>query len=289
MARCFSLLTTFNVVLHLAIFSSIPLSSSTPFIVLHGISMFCQDPGSIYYTTTLKSLLRVQGSCVEVGNGLISSWMMPMNAQINGMPELSGGYHMVALSQGNMVGRGVIENCRGPPVRSFISVGGPNAGHSSTFPCGKFPWCGLMGRIYGMGVYNDFAQEHMAPAGYIKIPTDMKGYLTRCRFLPFINNEIKDAQSELRKKRFTHLTQLVLIMFQADTIIMPQISSHFGYYRNGDFSTPVPVQQTDVYIKDTFGFRTLDKAGKVKFFKVPGQHLVITIDEIKEYIIPFME
>nr|GMC46510.1 palmitoyl-protein thioesterase 1-like [Ipomoea batatas] len=190
--NCFSFSTTFIVLL--AIFSSIPLSSSTAFIVLHGLTL--SAPVRSHTELRSRRLEEVEDAC----------------RKINGMPELSGGYHMVALSQGNMVGRGVIENCRGPPVRSFISVGGPNAGHSSTFPCGKFPWCGLMGRIYGMGVYNDFAQQHMAPAGYIKIPTDMKGYLTRCRFLPFINNEINDAQSELRKKRFTHLTQLVLIL-----------------------------------------------------------------------------
>nr|GLL16749.1 palmitoyl-protein thioesterase 1-like [Ipomoea trifida] len=166
-----------------------------------------------------------------------------------------------------MVGRGVIETCDGPPVKSFISVGGPNAGHSSTFPCGS----------------------HLAPSGYIKIPTDMKGYLSGCRFLPKINNEVNDDQSAIRKKRFTSLTLLVLVLFQADTIIMPQISSHFGYYRDGDFSTPVPVQQTQVYIKDTFGFRTLDEAGKVKFFKVPGAHLIITVDEITRYIVPYMK
>nr|GMC46513.1 Palmitoyl-protein thioesterase 1 [Ipomoea batatas]GME03697.1 Palmitoyl-protein thioesterase 1 [Ipomoea batatas] len=69
---------------------------------------------------------------------------------------------------------------------------------------------------------------------------------------------------------------------------MPQISSHFGYYPNGDFSKAVPVQQTDLYQKDTFGFKTLDQAGKVKFFKCPGQHLLITPGDIKKYIIPFM-
>ncbi|XP_019189906.1 PREDICTED: palmitoyl-protein thioesterase 1-like [Ipomoea nil] len=294
MARCFSFLTTFIVLL--AIFSSIPLSSSTPFIVLHGISMFCQDSGTVYYTQTLKSLLRVQGSCVEVGNGLRDSWMMPMESQvkdacgkIKGMAHLQGGYHMVALSQGNMVGRGVIETCDGPPVKSFISVGGPNAGHSSTFPCGKFPWCGTIGQYYEKGVYTPDTQDHLAPSGYIKIPNDMKGYLSGCRFLPKINNEVQDDQSAIRKKRFTSLTLLVLILFQADTIIMPQISSHFGYYPDGDFSAPVPVQKTQVYIKDTFGFRTLDEAGKVKFFKVPGAHLVITVDEIKRYIVPYMK
>ncbi|RAL38052.1 hypothetical protein DM860_000746 [Cuscuta australis] len=257
--------------------------------------MMCIDAGSMYYTMTLSSMTKVKGSCVEVGNGLFDSWMMPMNKQvpfacnkIKQMPELKGGYNMVALSQGNMVGRGVIEECDGPPVKNFISVGGPNAGHSSTFACGKFPWCGAIGKYYGMGVYNDFTQDHLAPSGYIKIPTDIQAYYKKCKYLPRINNEVPDKGSASRKKKFSSLHTLVLVLFQMDTIIVPQESSHFGYFPNGDFSKPVPMQQTDVYQKDMFGLQTLDKAKKIKFYKVPGAHLVITPPEIQKYILPHM-
>ncbi|VFQ97644.1 unnamed protein product [Cuscuta campestris] len=251
MAQFFSQFSiAFMVLLLLAILSSTPLSSSTAFIVLHGISMMCADAGSMYYTMTLSTMTKVKGSCVEVGNGLFDSWMMPMEKQvadacgkIKGMAELKDGYHMVSLSQGNMVGRGVIELCDGPPVKNFISVGGPNAGHSSTIPCGPFPWCGVVGQFYGMGVYTPYVQDHLAPSGYIKLPNDIPAYLKECRFLPKINNEVEDNESPLRKKRFSSLSQLVLILFMADTIIMPQESSHFGYYRNGDFTKPVPMQE----------------------------------------------
>ncbi|CAH9145934.1 unnamed protein product [Cuscuta epithymum] len=298
MANRFSLPISFShtiFVLQLIVFSFIPFSSSTPFIVLHGISMACVDGGSTYYTMTLSSMTKVKGQCVEVGNGLFDSWMMPMNKQVadacgkvKRMPELKGGYNMVALSQGNMVGRGVIEECDGPPVKNFISVGGPDAGHASTYPCGKFPWCNTIGHFYGMGVYNDFAQTHLAPSGYIKIPSDIPGYLKGCRYLPRLNNEIKDKDSALRKKKFSSLERLVLVLFQADTIILPQESSWFGYYPNGDFSKAVPMQQTDVYKKDLFGLQTLDKAKKIKFFKVPGFHLGITPPEIQKYMVPYM-
>ncbi|CAH9063641.1 unnamed protein product [Cuscuta epithymum] len=294
---CLSPFFSFSILLLLdmLLFAAIPLSSSTPFIVLHGISMQCNDAGSIYYTMTLTTLTKVKGSCVEVGNGLMDSWMMPMNNQVENacgklkaMPELKDGYNMVALSQGNMVGRGVIELCDGPPVKNFISVGGPNAGHSSTIACGPFPWCAQIGIFYGMGVYTPYVQEHLAPSGYIKLPNDIPAYLRECKFLPKINNEVEDSESALRKKRFSSISQLVLVLFMGDTIILPQESSWFGYYPNGDFAKVVPMQQTDVYLKDLFGLQTLDKAGKIKFFKVPGQHLVITVPEIQQFILPYM-
>ncbi|KAL2984898.1 hypothetical protein AAZX31_12G116900 [Glycine max] len=44
------------------------------------------------------------------------------------MSDLGQGYNIVGLSQGNLIGRGIIEFCDGaPPVKNFISLGGPHA------------------------------------------------------------------------------------------------------------------------------------------------------------------
>ncbi|RWW19993.1 hypothetical protein GW17_00015923 [Ensete ventricosum] len=61
-------------------------------------------------------------------------------------------YRVPVCHSGNLIGRAVIEFCHnGPPVKNFISLGGPHAGTASV------PLCGV--------------SAHLAPSGYLKIPT----------------------------------------------------------------------------------------------------------------------
>lgn len=46
--------------------------------------------------------------------------------------------------------------------------------------------------------------------------------------------------------------------------------------------------QTELYIEDWIGLRTLDEAGRVKFVNVSGGHLDIADDDMKEYIVPYL-
>ncbi|XP_047249833.1 palmitoyl-protein thioesterase 1-like [Capsicum annuum] len=50
----------------------------------------------------------------------------------------------------------------------------------------------------------------------------------------------------------------------------------------------VGLSMTNLYVEDLFGLQTLDKAGKVKFIKVPGLHLVMTIQELQQYVVPYL-
>lgn len=88
------------------------------------------------------------------------------------MSELRQGYSIVGLSQGNMVGRGVIEFCDGaPPVKNFISLAGPHAGEASVPFCLTDVLCKLVDILIKSAIYSKYLQNHLAPAGYIKIPT----------------------------------------------------------------------------------------------------------------------
>nr|GLL16744.1 palmitoyl-protein thioesterase 1-like [Ipomoea trifida] len=274
-------------------FTSIPLSHSIPFVILHGLGMQCNDEGSIFYQSSLSMLTGVKGTCLEIGNGAYDSWIMPMEQQVHiacekvvfglsffplsfwfigfslrSMPELQQGYNLVGLSQGNVIARGVIELCDNAP------------------PTG--PWCAAVGFYDEMGVYSDYVQARLGPSGYTRLPNDIPGYLRGCRFLPTINNEIPSANNAIHKQRFTSLQNLVLIMFESDGVVNPPLSSWFGFYQDGDSSRILPPQQTRLYKEDLFGLRTLDEAGKVKFIKVPGVHLVITIPQLQQYVVPYL-
>ncbi|PHT58211.1 hypothetical protein CQW23_00574, partial [Capsicum baccatum] len=242
----------------ISIFCSIYLSSSSPFIVLHGIGMSCNDAGSTFYTSQLSLLSKSKGQCLEIGNGLSDSYNMPLENQVQtacekvkGMNELKQGYNLVGLSQGNVVARGLIELCDGaPPVKNFISIGGPNAGVAFAPACTGHPWCGQAGAVSGVGIYSDYVQGHYAPSGYTKLPNNIAGYLKGCRFLPKINNEIPNATNPIYKQRFASLQTLVLIMFEDEQIVTPKESSWFGFYQDGSYSKILPPQQTNLYLKD---------------------------------------
>uniref|UniRef100_A0A7N0UPI4 Palmitoyl-protein thioesterase 1 n=1 Tax=Kalanchoe fedtschenkoi TaxID=63787 RepID=A0A7N0UPI4_KALFE len=254
--------------------SLIPTTYSVPFIVLHGIGDKCTNRGITRFTERLSNWSASTGYCIEIGDGSWDSWVMPLLKQTSSVCEqvkkiddLSDGYNIVGLSQGNAVARGVIEFCDGgPPVKNFVSLGGPHAGTAS------IPFCG----------------EHLAPSGYLKIPTDIAAYEKGCRFLPKLNNEIAGERNSTYKERFSSLENLVLIMFEHDTVLIPKETAWFGYYPDGAFTPILPANETALYIEDWIGLKTLDEAGKVQFVSVPGNHLEISESCMQEYVVPYL-
>ncbi|KAJ4900013.1 alpha/beta-Hydrolases superfamily protein [Raphanus sativus] len=249
------------------LFSTVPVSNSIPFIVLHGLGNKC-DGGVSNFTTLLSTLSGSPGSCLEIGHGSKDSWFMPLTLQarlackkVKNMTELSQGYNIVAESQGNMVARG-----------------GPHAGVAAA----PNKWCHI-------GVYNDFVQDHIAPSGFVKIPDEKTKYLEHSKYLPKLNNERPDQRNSTFKDRFASLHNLVLVMFLNDTILVPRETSWFGFIVDGGVDTIAVAQLTALYIEDWIGLKALDDAGKVKFVSVPGDHLMIGFDDTVKYVVPYLK
>ncbi|RWW25308.1 hypothetical protein GW17_00010359 [Ensete ventricosum] len=74
--------------------------------------------------------------------------------------------------------------------------------------------CILVDNLIKSQIYSDYVQAHLAPSGYLKIPTDMPEYLEGCKFLPKLNNELPSERNSTYKERFSSLENLILIMIR---------------------------------------------------------------------------
>ncbi|CAH8277959.1 unnamed protein product [Arabidopsis lyrata] len=280
-----------------AFLAMVHVSLSVPFIILHEIGTQCSDATNANFTQLLTNLSGSPGFCLEIGNGISDSWLMPLTRQaeiacdnVKQMEELSLGYNIVGRAQGNLVARGLIEFCDGgPPVYNYISLAGPHAGIAAFPPCNSGGICNITNEIINGDVYSDFAQDNLAPSGYYKNPHNVTEYLKGCKYLPKLNNERPDQRNQTYKDRFTSLQKLVFVLFQNDTVIVPKESSWFGFYPDGDLTHVLPVSQTKLYIEDWIGLKALARAGKVQFVIVPSAHLIIADEDLVNYVVPLLE
>ena len=266
-------------------------STVLPVAIFHGIGDSCYFPGMSNIASIFsENLGGVYAACIESGGGPFD-WFTSIKHQsenacqkIKDDPNFQGDFSVVGLSQGALIARYIIEKCEMKGrVKRYISVGGPQMGVGSLPQCTGTFICDTVNKVIGMGVYTSLAQTLIGPAGYYKDAANYETYLNYSSFLADLNNEKQEKMSS-HKERFTALEKVVLIKFSEDTMIIPRETAWFQFY-NSELNL-MDLQDSEFYIKDFIGVKTLNEQNKIEFVELKGNHLKFSHKDITTYMIP---
>jgi palmitoyl-protein thioesterase len=253
-----------------------------PIVLLHGIASNAENmyPLSDWIETTFQR--RVFN--IEIGNGVQTSIYSPMGIQLNELcqtiynnEDLKHGFDFIGISQGGLLARGYVERCNDYPVKTLITLVSP---HGGTFI-----------KKLDVDMYSNFYQHHLSVSNYWRDPQDLQKYLTKCSYLPILNNEVMPFFSDENDDKYTDddadddiyllladkqrnqiktLENLVLVWSTNDKIVIPPQSGIFSFYN--DQYVVIPLEETEIYLSDTLGLKYLNEEGRLNMHQTNCSH-----------------
>lgn len=277
--------------------------SSLPVVTWHGINN--NAAGNEDVVRALKEAipdLYVVNVMIGADNDAdkLNSVMMTANNQVEYVcrmiqsdPALANGYNGVGVSQGGLMIRGLAQKCPNPPMKTLVTYGAPSNGIFGVPDCeastGSYDLCELVRQILGAAVYDPDMQSLVAPAQYYRDPLRHEEFLQGSHFLADLNN-LKEEKNQQYKDVISGLDHFVMIKWEDDETIIPRESSHFGYYVTGYDNITYSMEESDAYKGDWLGLKSLDEAGRLHQFSIPGGHMNMLFDWFKENVVlPYLK
>jgi len=263
-------------------------SSPVPVVLWHGMGDICCNPLSM---GSIKKMLEQHISGVYVLSLKIGNWIWEdelngffknVNEQVQMVceqlaadPQLANGYNAIGFSQGAQFLRAVAQRCPTPPMKNLISVGGQHQGVYGLPKCpASSEICDLVRRLLNEGAYTDYVQNNLVQAEYWQDPLNFDEYQQKSVFLADINNE--RAVNETYKQNLKKLQNFVMIKFLQDTMVQPKDSEWFAFFKPGQSSEIIGLQNSTIYTEDRLGLQEMDQQGKLHFASIDADHLHIS-------------
>lgn len=130
--------------------------------------------------------------------------------------------------------------------------------------------------------YSAWVQRLLVQATYWHDPLHEDVYRKKSTFLADINNEKKINKDYI--DRLQKLEKFVMIKFANDTIVQPVETSWFGYYKPGSDRILLPLEESEIYLKDKLGLKKMKEDGKLAFLSTEGNHMHIDRDWFVENV-----
>ncbi|KAG5990203.1 hypothetical protein E4U52_004858 [Claviceps spartinae] len=203
----------------------------------------------------------------------------------------------IGFSQGGQFLRGYLERCNKPPLRNLITFGSQHNGITAFRDCAASDFvCKTAMALLRYNVWGSFVQSRVVPAQYFRpaVTTAPKGedddeyqsYLEHSNYLADINNE-REVKNAKYKANVARLENLVLYMFENDTVSIPKESAWFGEDISSE-GRAIGLRDRAMYKEDWLGLRVLDERGGLKFRSVPGEHMQITEEVLNQTMREFL-
>jgi len=285
-------------------------ASAVPVVMAHGMGDSCFNDGMQHITKHVSSLLGgVYLTCVPTGKDrhedTSNGYFLNMDAsvevfaaKVRADPKLAKGFHAIGFSQGNNVIRGYIAKYNDPPVNTFISVNGVNAGVGAVPYCRPkgfegdtvgFSMCDLLMEQASHRAYTEYAQEHLFQANYWRDPRPVEAdaYKKYAQLAQW-NNEGYQLNQTLNDN-FAKTQKFVWIMAEQDEMVWPKEGEHWGSPDPNDpFNTILSMKEAEWYQKDLFGLKTAEEAGKNVFLSFDGDHLQFSMDDFDGWVTRYL-
>jgi len=269
-------------------------------VLWHGMGDSCCNPFSMGWISKnlgqripgvhVHSLMIGDNVVQDTENGFFLDTNLQISmacARIQADPALAHGYHAVGFSQGGLFLRGLAQRCPHPPIRSLVSIGGPQQGVYGLPKClgERHTLCDYVRRLLNYGAYIGWVQRALVQAQYWHDPLAEEEFAANSLFLADINNQGATKNSSY-PANLALLANLVLVKFRDDTVVDPRGSEWFSW-----FSPTGAMEQlntTELYRQDWIGLRALDQAGKLHLLEVAGDHLQLGQEDLDMIIDTFL-
>ena len=277
-------------------------SNQLPVVFAHGMGDSCYNSGMQNIVAHTGELLNgAYSTCVPSGptqhEDTTNGYFLNMDAHVDifaqtvkADPNLKNGFQAIGFSQGNNVIRGYIAKYNDPPVHTFLSINGVNAGTGAVPYCkptelGLGGMCDLLMEQASRRAYTEYAQEHSFQANYWRDPrpVEKEAYQTFSQLAQW-NNEGKVFNQTL-KDNWSKTSKFVWVMAEQDSMVWPKEGEHWGAPDPKDpFNHILPMNQTEWYQKDLFGLKTAQEAGKNAFESFDADHLQFTMADFHKWV-----
>ena len=242
-------------------YATTPYAKDLPIVVLHGVASNAANMATFSNWIECEFDRKVYN--MEIGNGKQNSLFLPLFEQLEILcdniyaePALKDGFDFIGMSQGGLLARGYVEQCNKYPVRNLINLVSPNGG---------------VVLETNVDMYEPFYQKHFSISGYWRDPADLDDYLTKCSYLPLINNEKTSDKSLKYKENMLTLLNYIVVWSPNDEVLNPPESAKFSVF-DEDYNV-VPLEKSRLWLDDLLGLQMLNEEKQFFIYETNCTHV----------------